>query len=714
MRNLIILQQKRYKNNNTIIPTPLSNQLKEIDYFNAYFLPLSQKSELQNALDTYGSVRLDRGDYSGVNILMSSNQKLYGHPSLSGISNITIVEGSQNITVEYLTFADNKLIFQAGLPISNCTLNTLKYVYVEGINALIENNKLINISGQIKFDCSVSGYFRNNKIIKHQAQGISNQLVMKGNAISPSYGNVHLHTNLLTPAGDAMDIDNLQSSTFVGLDSEGWNLNGVGEKAMLYAKNIGDLKVTDFGGGNAYSAIQTGAFDVDANNFLLFNKYLRVPSLDLISSKTNIGTFGGEGSYNREEGTPIGFDLLAHINNSGDNYAMSYGGVEQTSTINSLIDITKIKNSLVQTQHTPWTKPSWETLPDPLGVNWKINRIGKPDQRAFLQNLINTNGIAELPEGVFYISSTLNIPLDNGHGIVGKGTAKTIIVGLTDDFPLITIGFGSTQNLTLSYLTLQGGSKGLYFNQYATQLAYQNIKFVVFREQESAISLKNIMGFDNNFFENIGFVNCSKAVHQEPLLPYVGELETSSYIDKTVFYNSQFIGCDIPISMQGTRPNNLDAWIDCKFSNGTKAFDLGAMNYPIIANCDVSGYVGDVLISSNDISIYATDVHNNTMTVSTINAVNSYLEGNTFSDTDDLFSSVMYNKTDAFIYNCTVVGNAINPPFNEYNQCSAVYINSTLSANTTLSKLLVNVKEGISTVVIDESPTPYPQLLVTQ
>jgi hypothetical protein len=43
-------------------------------------------------------------------------------------------------------------------------------------------------------NCSVSGYIRNNKIIKHQAQSVSNQLVMKG-IVLPSYGNVSLHTN---------------------------------------------------------------------------------------------------------------------------------------------------------------------------------------------------------------------------------------------------------------------------------------------------------------------------------------------------------------------------------------------------------------------------------------------------------------------------------------------------------------------------------------
>jgi hypothetical protein len=34
-------------------------------------------------------------------------------------------------------------------------------------------------------------------------------------------------------------------------------LNGSGTKAMLYARNIGNMKITDLNGGNGYSAVIT-------------------------------------------------------------------------------------------------------------------------------------------------------------------------------------------------------------------------------------------------------------------------------------------------------------------------------------------------------------------------------------------------------------------------------------------------------------------------
>jgi hypothetical protein len=98
------------------------------------------------------------------------------------------------------------------------------------------------------------------------------------------------------------------------------------------------------------------------------------------------------------------------------------------------------------------------------------------------------------------------------------------------------------------------------------------MKFVVFRDQTYGMHLKQINGFDNCFIENIAFVNCNIGFYQQPLVPYV-DLDTSSYVDKTMFYQSQFINCT-PFSMIATRANNLNAWVDCKFDGGGIALKL--------------------------------------------------------------------------------------------------------------------------------------------
>ncbi|TRX22993.1 hypothetical protein [Flavobacterium franklandianum] len=693
----------------------VNNQLEEIEYFKAYLLPITKKATLQVALDTYGSVRLEKGDYSGVNIVMRSNQRLYGHPSITKVSTITVAAGSTKVYLESLT--PTNILLQSGSVISGCTFKSIKYSNLIGANVMFENNLLINFLSAIKIDCSGSGYFRNNKIIRHQVHGNSPQLVMKGNSTTPSYGNVHLHTNFLTPAGETTDIDNLQSATFVGLDSEAWNLNGLGTKPMFYAKNMGDVKIADFGGANSYSSVQTPTFDIDANNLLFFHKYIKGEGKSgspTISSKTNVLYYQGRhDDYVRKAGTIIGYDFKAYFiddlpyNGIADN-DITYNGIVQKSIVQNS---TQLTNHIIGTQHTPWVRPTWETLPDPLGANWRTQRAGKPDSRAYIQNLIDTNGIAELPEGVFYIGSTLNLIVDGLKGIKGSGTGKTVICGLTDDFPLITLFESPTgdNNFKLDFLTLQGGSVGLYSPDEIRQLAFLNSNYVVFRNQNYGIHLYWNFGLDNVFLNNISFVNCNIGFFQEPKPTY--DFENAGYVDKAVFYNGQFINCNTAISMRATRANNLNAWINCKFDNNDLAFDIYSHNFSFAANCDFTNHKGSNIIRDSPLSLYNCNFYNNNTTDAIIRSWGSFIEGCNFSDNIPLFSltTTHYNNQN-YILNSIIAGNVTRT----YGKTQAVYVNSNFLSNPTLSKLLVNINDNIPTVIINSKPNPYPQFLVTQ
>jgi hypothetical protein len=696
-------------------PALVNNQLEEIEYFKAYLLPIANKATLQAALNNYGAVRLEKGDYSGVNIEMSSNQKLYGHPSLTKVSNIKIKAGSTNVRLENLLPASCTITLEAGGIISGCTFKSIKWATLKGTNVMLVNNSFINFGGPIQLDCSQTGYIRNNKIIKHQSSISSNILLMKGNATTPSYGNVSLHSNFLQPHGDATDISGLQSSTFVGIDAEGWNLEGLGTKAMFSAKNIGNVKITDFGGGNNYSKIKTPAFDIDANNVIFLNKPLQL-STDVLSLKTNMFIVNGRGTYTRVTGKATGFDLLGNLQFSK---TIIYNGLEQTSVMTDNNVITNLSNTIIGKQYTPWPRPTWETLPDPLGADWKTDRAGKPDQTAYLQKLIDNTDIVELPAGIFYINSTLKLKTEQNilHGITGQGTGKTVIVGLKDDFPLISIIGSKSTHFVLSNITLQGGSKGIYASQDYGQLniAYQNMNFVVFRNQTYGIHLNKTGGFDNNFLENLGFVNCTIGFYQEPTAG--SALETnSSYVDKTMFYKNQFINCGTSVSMLATRPNYMDAWVDCKFDGGKIALNLAAQSTPMVANCDFTNYNGANVIKSNALSMYNSNVYNNNITSSTINSISTNIEGCKFLDHAPMFTPVKSNTLNNHIVNSIITGEVVTkiPTGQGFGLESAIYVNSTLLSNPTLNKLLVNVKSGVPSVIINTVPKPYPQFLVTQ
>jgi hypothetical protein len=696
----------------TTLPV-VNNQLEEIEYFNAYLLPITKKATLQSALDTYGSVRLEKGDYSGVNIVMRSNQKLYGHPTLTKVSNITIEAGSSGVHLEDLFPANSFITFQSGGIISGCTFKSIKWGILKGSNIMLENCSFINYSAPIQLDCSQSGYLRNNKIIRHQSGTVSNLLVMKGNSTTPSYGNVHLWTNYLTPHGDTTELDNLQSANFVGLDAEAWNLKGLGTKAMFFAKNMGNVKITDFNGGNGGSPYKTPSFDIDSNNILFLNRRLADPT-DILSVRTNMLGINGNGTYTRSIGPVTGTDLLGNFNYSN---AVTYNSIEQTATLTNTTIINNLRNTILGTRGTPWARPEWETLPDPLGANWKTERLGKPDQTSYIQGLINANKIAELPEGVFYISSTLKIPADSYHGIVGKGTGKTVIVGLTDDFPIISLMSKADGSIQLAHLTIQGGSVGVYAStDYgALNIAYQNMKFVIFRNQNYGIYLKRTGGFDNNFLDNLSFIDCNIGFYKEPTPGNSGE-DNSAYVDKTMFYKNQFLNCKTAISLMATRADNLNAWVDCKFDRGTTAFDLGGQNAPIIANCDFTNFSGEHVISSNTISIYNSRFLKNSVLSATIKSTITNMEGCTLMDNTNVFAPVLYNTINSHIVNSTITGNAVAviPPNKGFGKASLMIVNSSLLANPTISKLLANVKLGVPIVIIDSAPIPYPQLLVTQ
>lgn len=674
------------------------NQPEEIAYFDAYYLPISQKANLQNALNTYGSVRLDKGDYSGSPITMSGNMKLYGHPTITTVSGITVAPGSNGVIIDGISTTGS--ITMNG-NVSNSTFKNIKNSTIISTGGSLNNNTFLNlILTPIRWDMSSSGYFRNNRVIKHWISSVYPQLILKGNNSTPSYGNAWAWINLLTAHGDATDIDNLDDLTIVGLDGESWNYNGLGSRALLHMRNMGKVKLSTVNGGNNI-ATPTPVFDIQADNLHISNSIISSPIRNSIAkSNTDVFFVNGNTTYTLESGT--GNDFRGYF--SGN--SILYNGSSLLSTVTtSLLYLTNLINSK-ESKPTPWAKPAFETLPNPSGADWANTRNGKTDSRAYIQGLIDRNGYAELPEGIYYIGSTLNL-LPN-QGIVGSGTGKTVIIGLTDDFPLIRVKGTNTSGFTLAHLTLQGGKTGLEITR-NTNAHYQpnqcNLKFLVFRNQNYGIHLYECFGLDNNFFDNISFVNCNVGFMQTPDPAYAGgETDKMTYVDKTVFYKNQVINCGVGFDMKTARANNLNAWIDSKFDGCGIALDLTNNYSPLIANCDFTGTTGaQVIRVETSAGIYSSNFYNNRSN-NILRTKDAYIEGCTFSDNIPLFSTNSSGK--GFLVNSSVRGNI-------GSMSNGMIINSNMQSNPALNKVLVNVTSGTPTVLVDDIPDPHPQLLVT-
>jgi hypothetical protein len=686
------------------------NQVEEIVYFNSYLLPLSRKAELQTALNTYGSVRLEEGDYKegGVpSITLRSNMKLYGHQTYNIVPEINIEAGAGNVMVSSIK-AWYGLNFLSGAPITNCVIAHISGGDISATNASVEFCTFFNIIGtNLLVDNRSSGYFRNNTFVKHWVTSVYPQLLLKGNDATPSYNNIWIWLNLLTAHGDATDIDNFGNMHLVGLDAEAWNYKNEGTgKALLNMRKMTDVRLAGLT-GNGYADNSPAVFDIEAGYLTMLDKkiYTSAGPVSVTNANTltvNSSSSSTFGSYLVNENQP---DTRAYFNDN----LLTYNGISQTATITDPVVASSLRAHILGPRRVPYARPTFPEIANPAGINWQSERIGKPSSRAYIQDLIDTNGVANLPEGIFYIDAPLLINLNEG--IVGSGTGKTVIIGLTDDFNLINVRGAGIGSFTINYLTLQGGDKGVHITSDGLDVWFQpnaiNFKFVVLRNQATyGIEVAQLYGMDNCLLQQIHFFNIPVAFKQTPDPNFAGsETNRMTYIDKTVFFKCQVINCGTGFSLRTARADNLNAWISCNFDGNTgSSIDLINHNAPLIVNCDFKNSKGDNIINAlYTVGIYSCDFSNNS-TNSIIKGDIATIEGCSFNDNVPLFGSI----NTAYIIDSTVAGSASNMK-------NGMLINSTFSQqdNASFSKLLVNVNASVPTVLLDEPSNPYPQLIVT-
>lgn len=723
----------------TTLALALSPNLKdEIAYFAAYFLPISEKANLQSAIDTYGDtvgVRLEEGNYcvdgggfgcADTPIVMTSNQKLYGHPSATNPSNppnITIAAGSTGVELRKLKVPN--IVFEAGSPITNCKLTSIEGNFISTTGGQLENNWFIDIRSKINWDCSVSGYLRNNTVLRHQVSAGTNHWSMHGNETTPSYGCMHIAVNILNPWDNGVNISGIEDITIIGLDAEAWNWKQLSPNAMLYMRNMGSVKITDLGGsiaGYLPSESWTPAFDIEADKLNIFNSGI----YNIVDNKS-IVTGTGDVFVTRQKHNnfvvPSGYDVRVSVDIADgtvtDPHNVTYNGTEYLTPLTSGAAYNALKDGILLPQKAPYDRIAHETLPNPTGANWATNRVGQPDSHDYIQNLIDTNGIAELPEGIFYIGSPLT--LTNDQGIIGKGTGKTAIVGLTDDFPLIE-SYNLTfitgiYKITVSNMTLQGGESGLKFisntvNTNDTMSVFSTLDFLIFRNQTSGLHLYQIFGMDNHFMNQVSYVDCAYGFRQDPKRPWAQEFATMTYVDKVLFYKNQFINCGVlGVDMQATRANNLDTFYGCNFDGNAIGINMSATNYGQMINCDFTNHTGEFVVGQG-MALYNCDFTSNS-TSFICNGNNMFFEGCNINDNITLMAQDPHAIKSLVVRNSTVAGSLGN----RVNR--AIFMNSSFPNEPSINKLLVTRKPNdpdwnnpFEYVIIDEAPNPYPQFLV--
>ena len=559
---------------------------------NAYYLPESRAMELNIALNDHNIVRLDpNGDYTrAFSITIKSNQALYG---LAGtkVPNITISAGAKNVIVsdihnEEIAFPSSNLVTS-----NNCFNRIRTSLKIK--NTRLENNLFTDFQGGIiDIDNSDSGYIRNNRFIKTMTHTAWPALTVLGNAKEPSYGNHFVWTNILGPLGDSVIINQQQNIAFTGIDIESWSWGNIaGQKVSIHHPAAINVYNTNFlsifmphGGNQRVESAQY--FNLDAKNILLQGSFVETqtaPGLILGKHVERLLTINTRsiGRKKQNKDTQV-IDLFK--NDKPELIRDWYADTDSqlpSALLPTITNMLQHERNIYKT----WRKPEFSRIPDLIGQDSLQGMNVYKNASESIQALVNQKNIAKLEAGIYYLSKP--VELKDGQGIVGAGQNKTILIANNNDIDLI-VGANHLNNqlkatwFVLADITLQGARNGIYHGAAGSgggaQYHRSILSHITFRNMaNAAIMLDSIYGWDNNFLDNINFINCAAGIKQRPNASYRGgDVPGTTYMDKNVCYRCQFENNDIALDMPGKRGNGLNAFIDSQFKNNGKV--ISAIN----------------------------------------------------------------------------------------------------------------------------------------
>ncbi|BAN35165.1 hypothetical protein SCD_n01338 [Sulfuricella denitrificans skB26] len=546
----------------------------------AFYLPVNKALQLGSALNEHGVVRLDpNGDYTrAFPIKMKSNQALYG---LAGtkVPDIVISAGAENVIVSDIH--NGKIVFPASdLVTSRNCFNRIR-TSIEIKHAKLENNLFTDFQGGIiNIDNSKRGYIRNNRFIKTMTHTAWPALTILGNSTEPSYGNHFVWTNILGPMGDSIIIDQQKNITFTGIDIESWQMKApMDYPAAINVSNTDFLSIFMPHGGNL--RIESAQyFNLDAKKIFLMGSFVKTQSMPgLILGKhvqelLAINTLEiGHKAENAE--TKVTELFKNNEPKLFDNWKIAENNQLSSLSRPAINEILRQEKVVYKN----WEKPKFLKIPNPLGPNSQNILKVYENASESIQSLIDRQNIAKLEPGIYYLSKS--IELKDGQGIVGAGQDKTILVANSSDMDLIVGANHINHELkstwfVLADLTLQGGRNGIHHDTEGSgggaQYHRSVLSHITFRNMSNAaIFLDSIYAWDNNFLDNINFINCGTAIMQRPNTLYKGgDVPGTTYMDKNVCYRCQFEHNTIALDMPGKRGNGLNAFIDSQFKNNGK------------------------------------------------------------------------------------------------------------------------------------------------
>ena len=602
-------------------------------------------------------------------ITLRSGMRLYGLNNRVGT--INIAPDAHDVVVSHV---GANLTFQAGTTaqvVHNCSFFGMHYTSVTGTGARIRDCLFVDFyNGGLWFDMAASGFLQDNKFIRTQSQGGTAAFYAKGNAAEPSGGNVILGWSALTmgdePSGTDVGryhIENHTDATLINGSAE--NYSG---RAWPIVRVLGTPDLKMFG---ASSFTQGLAFvDTDAHRVWLASALIATQNTD--STYRNLILRPGvkalvdlEAITNRvitdQETTPV---LRATLFNDSSNTVVVNGAAQPVSPLPPQA-ATETLATVANRSKQPWARP--QLAPPPLAATGPATGTLTATQ---IQAMLDVQTVVYLPPGVYDIDRPLKLGWiwtdvttpDSAHPtrghfrtLVGAGKGQTflratdatidlIIQGGTpfsDTLPTEPAYRGGPDQLRLSGLTLQGGrwgisqttvndTNGVMLFQAFTENLFDG---VCIRDMASGgILLDGIYAWDNCCTYFVDFVNCPYGFKQ---VGHGGIDSTPNltYMDKSLFYGCQWIGCGTALEMLPGRANNSDYLVNCIFRNNSTRAVNGATSGFVIANCDFIDNSGaPVVLNRGGTSIISCTFSAETRdAASFIDGIALNIEGSTFT-----------------------------------------------------------------------------------
>jgi hypothetical protein len=713
-------------------PTPAQQECLEGDRLvpsDVYEVPVSQRARLQSELDARGVVRLQAADYRSGGpgeLHLSSGQRIYGMPA-SGMGEtggttlpkIVVAPGTKDALVSGVRI--DGLEFGTGSAVTegNC-FRRLRGGTLSVAGASLENNLFLDLwDVKIDIDTRSAGYLRNNRFIRVKVQSVWPALVMRGDAARRSTNNVWLWFNLLTPWGSGLSVDNQADMTMVGFDAERWNQLNLSSMPMFQTGAMGVLRLFGFEGANNGPASHLRpTFDIAADELHLYNSSIvGGANPEMVLRPENIRSALVNLSHEPGPAADQATRALRFAAFTSRVRGASLNGRDLASTPPSAADQEALATMLTGSGRAveAWERPAFGPIADPVG---STDVAGLPDSTDYIQGLIDRDGVARLPAGVYAVSRSL--VLRGSQGILGDGQGRTAIVAKSDAIDLF-VSADNCQGTTLcnpgfflADLTLQGGRNGIHWTQAgagpAAQFAGIVLSHVTFRDfADAGLFVDGICGLDNNLLDHLTFYRNAAGVKQRSYWSGQGE-PGQSYLDKNVFFHNRFVENARGMDLQATRVDVQNSWVNSLFQGNTAAAaDLKNNLGPLFANTDFvdNGGAPSVFNNSYDprISFVAASFRSTSGGGSMVPS-QATVEGSSFARSGSSSATIVPDGASAVFINSQSSGMPMG------RLADGLLVNSSFSADAALSQRVVQMRGNSPRTLVTGSAAPEPQLLV--